>query len=575
MTWIRALGTIAPTFLSLAWFDAPTAPPRIPLTMTLAASSVVGGISTTATITLATVAPTGGTVVTVTNPIGTTVQAGANQVGTIQTQGSTKVNIAAGQRQVTINILTFGVATTSVATLTAISGTDEAAAALVINPASPRSLILAQTSVTGGQSASVTVVLDGAAPAGTGVTIPLSVVAQVAQNGTFGDGSVRLVSASPASVPATIHFPPGASSAIAQVTTTAVVQDQSVTIRATLGAATASGTLVIKAPVVVGLTLAAPIVMVGSGTTGTVALNGPAPANGKTVGLSANNLSAAVPRAVAVPAGATTASFPVTTSAQSTTGGVVSVVIAASGSQTTSLTSITDGTSNTIQLGETRPPASATLTVLPAVVLQSTSVAPATVTGGDPMTLSLTTNTGAITVLSGSKTITFGGAAPIVAGTATIAVDQPALVQLPSSVTIPSGGGVITVKGTTSAAAADATVTIKTVFGATTTTSTLLIKAPVSALASFTARPTTVTGGNNLIVSFTLSPAISSATVVTLSTDRPDLIQVPSSVTVPVSVVPMPLTFKTQPVTAQTTATITATAGAQRLPVTITLVPAP
>jgi hypothetical protein len=575
MTWIRALGTIAPTFLSLAWFDAPTAPIRIPLTMTLAASSVVGGNGTTATITLGTVAPTGGTVVTVTNPIGTTVQAGANQVGIIQTQGSTKVNIAAGQRQVTVNVLTVGVATTSVATLTAISGTDEAAAALVINPASPRSMILAQTSVTGGQSASVTVILDGAAPAGTGVTIPLSVVAQGIQNGTLGDGSVRLIGTSPATVPATIHFPPGASAASAPVTTTAVVRDQSVAIHATLGAATASATLVIKAPVVIALTLGQPSVVLGSGTTGTVALNGPAPANGMTVVLSTNSLSAAVPRAVAVPAGATTAGFPVSTSAQSANAGVLTVVITAALGQTTNVTFIPDGTSNTIQLGEARPAAWATLTILPAVVLQSTSVVPTIVTGGDPITLSLATNNGAITIQSGSKSVTFGGAAPVVAGSATISVDQPALVQLPSSVTIPSGGGVITVQGTTSVPAADANVTIKTAFGATTMTSTLLIKAPVPALASFTARPTTVTGGNNLIVSFKLSPAISTATVVTLSTDRPDLIQVPSSVTVPVSAVPTPLTFKTQPVTAQSTATITATAGTQRLPLTITVVPAP
>jgi hypothetical protein len=66
---------------------------------------------------------------------------------------------------------------------------------------------------------------------------------------------------------------------------------------------------------------------------------------------------------------------------------------------------------------------------------------------------------------------------------------------------------------------------------------------------------------------------MTSAQIVTLSTDRPDVIQLPPTVTVPVSQVPTPFTFKTTPVTAQTTATITATAGGQRIPIAITIVP--
>src|SRR5213076_862677 len=50
-------------------------------------------------------------------------------------------------------------------------------------------------------------------------------------------------------------------------------------------------------------------------STGTVTLSGPAPAGGARVALSTNNGAASVPSSVAVPAGATSATFPVNTSA--------------------------------------------------------------------------------------------------------------------------------------------------------------------------------------------------------------------------------------------------------------------
>src|SRR5205085_8686103 len=98
------------------------------ITLTLQSPTIVGGNGTTASIVLATPAPAGGVVVTMTNPPGTIVQAGASQVGTIQAIGSTKIAVAAGQRQVVVNVVTAGVAITTVATLSVTLANDVATA---------------------------------------------------------------------------------------------------------------------------------------------------------------------------------------------------------------------------------------------------------------------------------------------------------------------------------------------------------------------------------------------------------------------------------------------------------------
>src|SRR5437868_9674984 len=108
----------------------------ISLTFTLEPSSVIGGNQTTGTITLSTVAPAGGAIVTVTNPPGTTIQAGAAQFGNIQSEGSTKIAIAEGARTVSFRVNTAGVATSTIAKLTATSGGDAASVSLTILPAS-------------------------------------------------------------------------------------------------------------------------------------------------------------------------------------------------------------------------------------------------------------------------------------------------------------------------------------------------------------------------------------------------------------------------------------------------------
>ena len=182
------------------------------LTIALASTNVVGGAGTTATITLASAAPPGGTIVTVASAPPVRVSGGSNQVSLVGQIGPMSIRIPQGATQVTIDVFTTGVAAPTTSTITAKSGTDSSVASLTIRPASIVSMSLSPTTVTGGQSTSLHIVLDGAAPSGTGIDAPLI----VSQIGGLADGSVRTIAPSlPSSVnaPATVHFPPGSSDA--------------------------------------------------------------------------------------------------------------------------------------------------------------------------------------------------------------------------------------------------------------------------------------------------------------------------------------------------------------------------
>jgi hypothetical protein len=160
-------------------------------------------------------------------------------------------------------------------------------------------LVLNPTSVLGGvQSSTGTVTLSGPAPA--------------------GGARVLLSSSNPAAaqVPASVTVPAGATSATFTVTTSAVAASSLATISASYGGGTQTATLAVTPASVSSLTLNPTRVTGGvQSSTGTVTLNGPAPAGGARVLLSSSNTAAAqVPSSVTVPAGATSATFTVTTS---------------------------------------------------------------------------------------------------------------------------------------------------------------------------------------------------------------------------------------------------------------------
>jgi trimeric autotransporter adhesin len=145
-----------------------------------------------------------------------------------------------------------------------------------------------------------------------GVTI--SVPAQ----GT-GNFVVALQSSNPAvaSVPASVDFLDGQSTTSFHITLTPVTAPTDVTITATGGGVTRSATLTVvptpSPPFAVNQVIVAPTVVAGIGTaTGTVHATTAAPAGGATIKLSTSDTKlATVPSTVVIPAGATSATFPI------------------------------------------------------------------------------------------------------------------------------------------------------------------------------------------------------------------------------------------------------------------------
>jgi LmbE family N-acetylglucosaminyl deacetylase len=287
---IAVLGTVDPTSLG---------------TITLSPASVGGGTSSTGTATLNGPAPTSGALVTLgssnssvaTVPVSITVPA-----------GSTYAN--------------FAVNTTAVSSTTAavISGSYNGIqmATLTVNPLTVTNVSLSPAIVTGGTSVSGTVTLGGIAPA--------------------GGALVTLVSTNPsaASVPANITIAAGASSGTFTVSTSAVGAQTTASISATYNL-TQAATLTINPLMLTSFVLNPTMVAGGSTSTGTVTLNGAAPAGGITVALASENTAAAqVPANMIVAGGATTGTFTVTTSA---VGSTMSAVISGTynGTQTATL----------------------------------------------------------------------------------------------------------------------------------------------------------------------------------------------------------------------------------------------
>jgi trimeric autotransporter adhesin len=107
----------------------------------------------------------------------------------------------------------------------------------------------------------------------------------------------------------------GTTSITFNVTTTAVAASTSATITATYGT-TQTATLGINPVLLASVAMNPAVVVGGNPSTGTVTLNGPAPAGGALVTLSNTNTTAAtVPASVTVAAGTTSITFNVTTTA--------------------------------------------------------------------------------------------------------------------------------------------------------------------------------------------------------------------------------------------------------------------
>jgi hypothetical protein len=167
-----------------------------------------------------------------------------------------------------------------------------------VNSAALSSVAVNPSAVIGGQSATGTVNLTAAAPAG-GVMVTLS-------------------STNPkATVPSSVTVPASATSVNFPVTTVSVTATAIGNISAVYNGVTKSAAFTVNPPpaaALSSLTLNPTSVRGGSASTGTITLTAPAPSGGFVVNLSSSNPSKAkVPATVTVPANQTTTTFTVTT----------------------------------------------------------------------------------------------------------------------------------------------------------------------------------------------------------------------------------------------------------------------
>src|SRR5262245_18704884 len=211
----------------------------------------------------------------------------------------------------------------------------------------------------------------------------------------------------------------------------------------------------------------------GQGSTGTATLSGPAPSGGAVITLSsANSAVASVPASVTVAAGATSASFAVTTSTVAST-----TLVGLNGSYS--------GVTKTATLTVTLPP--------PPITLSTLTLSPSTVSGG-------ATSTG---------TVTLTGPAPTGGAVVTLSSASSAVASVPASVTVTAGSTSRTFTVTTSTVASTTVVAINGSYGGVNKTANLtLTAAPLPTVSTLTLSPSTVNGGasSTATVSLTAAP---------------------------------------------------------------------
>jgi LmbE family N-acetylglucosaminyl deacetylase len=378
----------------------------------------------------------------------------------------------------------------------------------VSTPPALASLSVSPPSVSGGGSATGTATLSAAAPDG-GAQVTLS-----------SDNAA-------VTVPASVTVPAGATSANFNVSTSAVSTPTSATISGSYGGATKTAPLAVVPALISSLSISPSSVAGGTTASGTVTLNGPAPAGGAQVALSSNSGAASVPASVTVPAGAASATFTITT------------------------TSVSASTSVTISGSYGGATQTGSLTVLPPAVA-SLSLSQASVTGGTAVT----------------GTVILGGPAPAGGAQVALSSNNPAA-TVPASVTVAAGATSATFNVATSAVAASTSASISASYGGGTQSVSLTVLPPVPSALSIS--PTSVTGGTGATGTVTLSgPAPAGGAQVALS-DNSGAASVPASVTVPAGATSASFSIGTSAVADNTAVTISASYGGATRSATLTV----
>lgn len=368
-------------------------------------------------------------------------------------------------------------------------------ASLTIKVPSISGLSLSPSEVGGGATSTGTVTLNGPSPtAGIKVTLASS--------------------KSQAKLPKSIIVPAGSKSVAFTITTSAVNAQLSTKITASQGATSYSAILTIDPIALTSLTLNPARVVGGATSTGTVNLNGPAPALGVTVALTSSQASATVLGSVYIGRGESSATFTISTS------------------------SVAAQVSATISAGTLNSSTSAVLTINPPT-LTSVTLSESSVVGGASL----------------YGTITISSPAPY--GGLTIGlVSSNAAASVPSTVSVSSGTVSATFNVATQAVGSATQLTLAATSASVTIIATLTLEPP--ALTGITLNPTSVTSGSSSTGSVTISSAApSSGFKISLSSNQASA-TAPASVSIPGGSTSATFTVATTPVAAQTVAVITA-----------------
>ena len=280
VTLTAAIGAGAKTTtLTVTPVPAPTT-----IALTFSSARVNSGATSTGTVTLDNPAPTGGLVINLTSSRTSALTVPAT------------VTVAAGAKSNTFTAQAKTVAAALRVTITASSsGFTNATGTQTVLPPAVTTVTFGSASVVGGNPATGTVTVGLAAPTGGLV--------------------VNLTSASPsATVPATVKVAAGMTTATFTVSTAGVASNVVATFKAgTTGTALVSARLTLT-PASLATVSASPNPVPGSqSTTGTVTLNGAAPAGGLVIALVSSSTALQLPSSVTIPAGSNHVDFTCTT----------------------------------------------------------------------------------------------------------------------------------------------------------------------------------------------------------------------------------------------------------------------
>lgn len=558
-------------------------------------TSVMHGATSTATVTLNGVAPTGGALVTLTSSSTANATVPAN------------VTVAAGTRSATFTVTTLAGGTAASVNISgAYGGATKTGTLALTSTAAPYAVSFSPSPVLGGNASTGTVTLNGAAPVG-GLVVSL-----------FSTDTVH------ATVPASVTVAAATTTATFAVATFGVSAPTDVSVYATVGAVSVKGTISLTSAALSGLTLSPASVTAGTSSTGTVTLSTPAAPGDAVVGLvSSNTAAATVPATVTVASGATSATFAVTTLGVASTATVsitasrlgvnfsptLTVNPAAIFSVAVSPTTVVSGTSSTgtVTLTGKAPPGGAVVTLssnntavatVPASVtvaaqaltatftvttLGVASAATPTITATYltvPRTATLTVNPAPIsavsvspaTVVGGNNstgTVTLIGKAPPAGAVVTLSSSVTTAATVPANVTVAAGSSTANFTVTTLPVSSPTTVTISAISAGVTKTATLTVTASLSA-ASLS--PASVVGGNPSTATVTLTTqAPTGGVTVTLSSSNTPAASVPASMSIAAGATSGTFSVTTSAVASPTTVTISASYAATTKTATLTV----